>query len=46
MFGITSLLRYVYRYPTSEQKTKLAMEIIRTYPAIKDNTPGMKGYVC
>ncbi|XP_071846790.1 uncharacterized protein [Apostichopus japonicus] len=31
-------------YPSSEQKTLLAKEIIATFPSVKDTTQGMKGY--
>ncbi|XP_028401812.1 uncharacterized protein LOC114524820 isoform X2 [Dendronephthya gigantea] len=41
---VSALVEKCGLYPTSEQKTLLGMEIIKTYPTIKDNTPGMKGY--
>lgn len=38
-------MEITYRYPNSEQKTMLAREIVNTYPASRDSTPGMKGHV-
>ncbi|CAB4042976.1 Hypothetical predicted protein, partial [Paramuricea clavata] len=41
---VSALVEKCCLYPTSEQKTMLAVEIIRIYPAVIDSTPGMKGY--
>ncbi|CAB3977440.1 hypothetical protein BSL78_19360 [Paramuricea clavata] len=42
--SVSCLVEQCGLYPTSEQKTMLAQQIVKIYPASADNTPGMKGY--
>lgn len=45
MIAPNFVLFSLYRYPSSEQKTRMAKEIFQTFPSVKETTPGMKGHV-